>query len=276
MDLVSRILFGALQLAVASEARSSQLRVPPLAALLTTALGGLIPEALIAQAARALRAATPSEELAQVVAAIEAATLRVTGAHQRLEQAGAALDSLLVLAGLVQELTLERVSVQLGSPELFAYLASTVVSRPGETPLTVLIGHGAADDERLEIPLGGGDLLAKLRMAYVVGESQPRWLTELWVRRPPDPLRRRLADWSRPEGAPDAPTTLEIYRRQLPGEGPVGVIITEPVALPHRLASASLDLNLELRDTQVRVMRTTISDKYQAPLLIAERVLTVI
>lgn len=275
VDLVSRILLGALQLAVASEGRQSRLRVPPLPTLLTTALGAMVPETLIVLAARALRADAPPGALAQVAAAIDEAALRITGAHPRLERAGEALDSLLVLYGLIQEPTLHEASVQLGSPELFAYLASIVVSRPGERPLMVLIGSGSVSEERLEIPLGGGELLEKLRMAYVAGESQPRWLTELWVRRPPDPLRRRLGEWSRLEGAGDAPTTLEIYRRQLPGEGPVGLITTEPVELPHRLASASLDLNFDLRNTQVRVMRTTISDKYQAPMLIAERVLTI-
>jgi len=274
VDLVSRILLGALQLSITSDTPASRLRVPPLATLLTTALGAMIHEPLIAQAVRALGGEADADDLVPVGAAISEAALRVTGAHARLERAGDAIDTLLVIYGLAQEPALADVRVQIVSLDCVAYLSSVVVSRPGVSPLSVLIGSASVVGERLEIPLSGGDLLDNLRMSYVDGEGFPRWLTGLWVRRPPDPVRRRLEDWSGLEA--DSPTTLEIYRRQVPGEGPMGLITTELAGPPHQLASPGLELSLELLDSKARVVRTTIRDKYQVPLLVANRVLKLV
>lgn len=271
LDTVSRVLLGAMQLSVASRTRSAPIRVPALATLLTAALDTIIGEPLVARAAAALDGEADARDLDEVEAAITAAVLGITGAQTQLERAAGSLETLLVLASLAQDAGLEGVHMQLTTPDLFDYLAAVVLSRPGISPLTVLVGGALDPGERLKIPLAGGDLLDRLQMAYVADEGHPRWLTELWVRRPPDPVRRRIDDWSGPEH--ESPATLEVFRRQVPGDNPLGLITTELIALPHRLTSASVTLSLDMPAGEVRAVRTTVRDKYQAPLLVCERVL---
>lgn len=271
MDLASRLLAGALQLSLISGEPSSRLRAVPTADLLAHALSPLVAPELIAQAARALGDGGAQAGALDPVADAIGAAASDDGARLRLEGAAAAIEALLALHAAAQGGGLESARARVAGPGPFACLAYMVLSRPGALPLTILVGGGVAAGARLAIPLEGSELAGQLELSYLAGDGGPRWRTSLWVRRPPDPIRRRLGEWS-DDSLADAPT-LELYRRQTPGEGPVGVIATEDCPLPHTLATPVLDLLLDLPDGRARAVRTTVRDKYQAPQLIAERVL---
>lgn len=271
MDLTARLLLSILQLSTISNEPSTRMRTAPVAALLARALVPLVPTAIVNSAVSAFNGSASSpDELDQVAAEISSAASTREG-QARLEQSVTAVETLLILHAASQASGLGSVQARVAAVDLFGYLGYLILNRLGTAPLTILVGSNIADSSRLEIALGGGELVEQLQMSYVAGDSSPRWRTQLWVRRPPDPTRRRLTDWSddRLAGA----STLELYRRQTPGEAPLGVITTEPSRLPHQLSCPGVDLQLDLPDSQAHVVRTTLRDKYQAPLLVAERVL---
>src|SRR5262249_35185292 len=133
----------------------------------------------------------------------------------------------------------------------------------------LLVGALSVSGAAVEIPLRLAPPLDRLALRYETAPA-PRWHTDLWVRVPPDPNKRRLEDW--PPGALAAASRIEPYRPRIPGHEPVALIANEPVAFPHELSAGLLTLELQDRTGRLIAIRTTIRDKFQHSLAVIERV----
>lgn len=272
-DLLTRLLFDLLHLSVVCDSRHSRLKLLPPPDLLDAIFGGIVSKKLLDPISLAFRANETDQALAASLhalgEAIDSAAARDSSLFERLERAAAALDTLFVISSATRAPALSEIQAQIASPMVFRLLRYLTLSSPAQDPLVVLVGSAASTEQRLEIPLHSA-ALNRLQLGYALDDPRPRWKTDLWVRLPPDPYKRRFADWLPDElvGA----DTLELYRRQIPGEGPIFILATEPSAYPRSIATSTLDLRLNLSELGVGGRRTIVYDKYHTPLLIAERI----
>lgn len=270
-DLTARVLFDIFHLSVACNSPNSRLKLLPLPDLLDIVFGGLISGELLDSVSLAFDEDTPdlTLRLSMFCKAIDAAATQDSTIFERFERAVNAIETLFVIQSITSNLTLSEVRVLIHSSMVFRFFRYIVLSSPAERPVVVLVGGVASAEERLEIPLEQ-ETFSRLQLAYINDEPHPRWKTDLWVRLPPDPYKRRFAEWL-PDDLIGA-GAIELYRRQIPGEGPVFTLNTERVEYPRSLATPTLDLLVEPAGSGLYGWRTTVHDKFQALLLIAERV----
>lgn len=273
IELVTKLLLGLFHISVACDNRHSRLRLLPLDTMLEIAFEGSIPRELLTPVSRSLAAPEHvqklSLELNALGNAIDEAAAQDSMIFERFERAVNAIETLFVISSITHNLALSEVRVLIHSSMVFRFFRYIVLSAPSERPVVVLVGGVASAEERLEIPLEP-ETFSRFQLAYVNDDPHPRWKTDLWVRLPPDPYKRRFTDWLPDElvGA----GTIELYRRQIPGEGPVFTLNTERVEYPRSLSTPTLELLLEPSGSGLYGWRTTVHDKFQALLLIAERV----
>lgn len=264
MELIPRFLLALARLATLE--RPAQLAVEPLPAL----LGGMPVPAASGEAAAAFAQGDWRQAPAQLARALVPA-LRDPTAHRRLTELAAAAETLLVAAGATAEPSLRGVQLRLERPALFHLLRLLRLTPPAASPQLFLVGALAASGASIELPLGLAAPLDGLAVGYSPAAPTPSWRSELWLRVPPDPNRRRLADW--PADLLATARRIELYRQRLPGSGPEAVILTEPVSLPHQLTAGHVSVELLDQGARLRALRSTVLDKFQAPLVVIERML---
>lgn len=277
MSLVLQLLLEILQLVLDGRKQTSRMLVTPLNDMLDTAFGALAPAEVLEQVARCLQVYHPQLHPA---AALDALALAVSDAatrdwlvQDRLEQVLTALEELRTSINTIQSLS-GMIELQLKTPLAFQFLQYLVLSEPGEQPVVLLVGAVPRADGLVQLPQILDGLLSQVQIIYRGTELYPLFKTELWARFPPNPVRQRLQTWT--PSRLDGEGQLELYRRQMPGEGPWGVITSERITNPHHLASANVDLLLTPSEPSLNTVRTTIRDKFKQPLLITERVLAVV
>lgn len=273
LDLVTRLLLDIFHLSTACDSPSSHLKLLPLQDMFDVAFGGLISNETIESVLLAFASNEERQQLSTTLnalnRAIDAAGAQDSTLFEHLGRAADALDVLHVMSSITHSSALSDVCVSINSPIVFRFFRYFMLSSSKEQPEFVLVGSIASTEKRLGIPLSR-ESLDRIQLGYDTDDPHPRWKTDLWVRLPPDPYKRRFTDWLPDEfvGA----DTIELYRRQIPGEGPVTILSTERVEYPRMLSTPRLELRLEPANSQVYGWRTTVQDKYRAPLLIAERV----
>lgn len=273
-DPPTRLLFDLLHLSAVCDSPDSRLKLLPLSDLLDAIFGGLVAKSLLDRISLAFSAKETGPDLATSLSALDEAidsAARDSTLFDRFERAIAALDTLFVIGSITRAPALSEIQALITSPMAFRFLRYLALSAPAELPIVVLAGSIASTEQQLEIPLHS-EALNRLQLGYALNDPRPRWKTDLWVRLPPDPYKRRFNDWLPDEliGA----DTLELYRRQIPGEGPIFILATEPIAYPRSIATSTLDLRLDLAEIGLGGRRTIVYDKYHTPLLIAERIVT--
>lgn len=277
MSLILQLLLRMLQLTLDCNKQASRMCVVPLDDMVQAVFGGLAPNHILEQIAQHLQpnGSSPGDtpvfdELAATVA--DAAT-RDWSVQGRLENANAALDELCTIIRLIQSQP-GRMALQLATPMGVQLMQYLVLSEADEQPAVLLVGAVPRADGFVQLPKIPGGVLDQLQIIYRSADPYPLFKTEFWARFPPDPVRQRLREWT--PSRTDGEGQLELYRRQMPGEGPWGVIASEQPTGPHRLQADSIDVSLNMAELPLHIVRTTVRDKYKQPLLIAERVLPVV
>lgn len=232
----------------------------------TALLGGLALPELDAAAGEAFgRQPGALDRLARALA--KAASSPAT--RPRLAELAAALDTLLVADGALRAPELAAVELRLGGAALFHALRVLRLGGAAGRPPTLLVGTLVAGGA-VELPLGLATPLDGLAVRYEAGSDSPHWRSELWLRVPPDPNKRRLADW--PADMLSAARRIELYRQRVPGPQPEALIVSEPVPLPHHLVAGLVSVELFNGGGQLAALRSTVYDKFQQPLVVVERI----
>lgn len=264
MDLIPRLLLALARLAALD--RPARLAVEPLPAL----LGSLAGPAVAAEAAVAFPSGEQPVAIARLTRAL-AMAMRDPTTHRRLADLAAAAEALLVASGAVAAPGLGAVQLRLGGQSLAQLIRLLRLSPPATAPQILLVGALAVSGSPLELSLDLAPPLDGLAIGYAAGIATPRWRSELWLRIPPDPNMRRLAEW--PPDLLFAARRIELYRQRLPGPDPEAVILTEPVTLPSRLGAGHVSVELHDQGEPLAALRSTVLDKFQHPLVIVERMM---
>jgi len=272
MELISRLLFSLARLAALAHSGFAQVEATPLTELLRAVLGELLTADLAGAAEQAFGAGGSAvgrrAALGQLARGLERAARDPAG-YQRMEMLAHTVEALLLADGVARGRALGATRLQLGEPALFHALRLLRLST-ADAPPTLLVGALGAADAAVEIPLRLAAPLDRLALRYEAHGAAPRWQTDLWVRVPPDPNKRRLEDWQ--PGALERAGRIELYRQRLPGHEPIALIANEPIAFPHDLNAGQITLELQDRTGQLAALRTTIRDKFQHSLAVVERV----
>lgn len=263
MELIPRLMLDLLRLSALDG--SAQLALEPPATLLEPIAG----PAIAAAASAAFAAGERREALVRLGQAL-LLSLREPTARQRLGELATAADALLAAAGAVSGSGLASAQLRLDEPLFFHLLRLLRLSPPTASPQILLVGTLAGSQTAIELPLGLPAPLDGLSIGYSAAVATPFWRSDLWVRVPPDPNKRRLGDW--PANLLSTARRIELYRQRLPGYDPEAVILTEPVGLPHQLTAGTVNVELLDPGNQLMALRSTILDKFQAPLVIVERI----
>lgn len=272
MDLASRLLFGLARLAALGQSGLAQIEVESPGALLGAAFGGLLSTIEAGAAEQAFGAGTTPERrraaFGQLARGLERA-LRDPAGYQPVDALARAIEALLLVDGVARTSSLGLTRLRFGELALFQALRLLRMSF-NTTPPTLLVGILSTEAAPVEIPLQLAPPLHHLALRYEAAVPAPHWQTDLWVRVPPDPNKRRLEEW--PRGTLERAGRIELYRQRIPGPDPAALITNESVAFPHELSAGPLTLELLDQSGRLVAIRTTIRDKFQAPLAIVERV----
>ncbi len=270
MDVASRLLFGLARLAALGRTGSGQIESEAPGQLLHAGLGRLLAASEIDAAEGAFGANSASTERQPAYGALARGlerALRDPTAYQRIDSLVRIIEALLVADGAARGDALGVTRLRFGERALFSALRLLRL-RSGSAPPTLLVGS-LATGGTVQVPLELAAPLDRLELRYEATPA-PRWSTDLWVRVPPDPNKRRLEQW--PGNVLERASRIELYRQRIPGPEPVAVITSEPIAFPHELHAGQLSLQLLDQTSSLLAIRTTIRDKFQTPLAIIERV----
>jgi hypothetical protein len=271
MNLVTRLLLDLTRLSALAQADHRRFEVAPPATLLHAVLGGTHGESQQRAAELAFGGGQgQAAALAQLSRELER-VLREQEALQQVMQLTAALETLLIAAGVLRERSLHAATVKLSEPLLFDALRLLRLGAVPDAPQHLLVGTLASAQTGLAIPLGLAAPLERLELIYEAALPTPQLRTDLWLRVPPDPNLRRLEDWTPAELAMAG--RVELYRRRIPGPVPDAIIVSERVALPHTLNSGPCTLHLLDASGSMSAIRTTVQNKFKDPLVIIERIL---
>lgn len=269
MDLTTTLLCGLTRLTLLTRAGLSRIETEAPAALLGAALGGAAADPAAAFDLD-LPALARGAARARLSTMIDAAQQDPTG-RGRLAMLAETTATLLLADGILRAPTLGSVELRLNASRLIDAVRVLSLGGAPTGRRTLLIGSLGLSGQPLELPLGLAAPLEQLALVVEAGATRPRLRTQLWVGLPPDPDRRRLADW--PAAALAGATRIELYRKQIPGQEPAATIVHETVALPRQIDARGAQVWLGGDAAVPEALRTTIYDMFQSPLVVVERLI---
>ena len=273
--MVLDLIFGLLRLSAVCRSDTARLRLVPAVDMLEVTFGDLIASETRLRAASIFDSDAQLGEqeimsvLGSLVQVVEQALTSDRSVQVYLERASSAIRELVTIGIMVQSEHLNDIHLRFSNALVFRYMHSLHFGSISGWPITVLIGATPKGDALLAIPEGTGTVLDQIQLAYAVTDMYPRLTTDYWVRVLPDPNKQRMQGSIALEVFGNK--KIELYRRRIPGEGPLMLIASEALTFPLDISVTGLSMRIDADTSVLKGIRTIVRDKHQTQLLIAAR-----